>query len=60
MILWGILLALKNISARGADVNSCNSDGATALHDAVARGDPAIVESLLDHGANPHIQCQKG
>ncbi|RXG59905.1 Tankyrase-2 [Armadillidium vulgare] len=46
--------------ARGADVNSCNSEGATPLHDAVARGDPTVIESLLDHGANPHIQCQKG
>lgn len=55
-----LAFSTKNISARGADVNSCNSEGATPLHDAVARGDPTVIESLLDHGANPHIQCQKG
>ncbi|XP_076059863.1 uncharacterized protein LOC143036412 isoform X2 [Oratosquilla oratoria] len=46
--------------ARGADVNVANSNGATPLHDAVARGDPAVVKELLLLGANPHIQCHKG
>lgn len=46
--------------ARGADVNAANTDGATPLHDAVARGDEAIVKLLLQHQANPHIQCYKG
>ena len=47
-------------AARGGDVNAANSDGATPLHDAVARGDEAIVRILLEHQANPHIQCYKG
>lgn len=51
---------LTCLIARGADVNAANSDGATPLHDAVARGDENIVRILLDHDANPHIQCYKG
>lgn len=37
-----------------------NSCGATALHDAVLRGDKDIVEELLHSGANPLIQAMKG
>jgi ankyrin repeat protein len=37
-----------------------NSCGATALHDAVLRGDKDIVEELLQSGANPLIQAMKG
>ncbi|KAK3858719.1 hypothetical protein Pcinc_035106 [Petrolisthes cinctipes] len=51
---------LTCLIARGADVNAGNTDGATPLHDAVARGDEAIVRILLEHDANPHIQCYKG
>nr|XP_045591996.1 uncharacterized protein LOC123753983 isoform X1 [Procambarus clarkii]XP_045591997.1 uncharacterized protein LOC123753983 isoform X1 [Procambarus clarkii] len=51
---------LTCLIARGADINAANSDGATPLHDAVARGDENIVRILLDHDANPHIQCYKG
>jgi ankyrin repeat protein len=37
-----------------------NSCGATALHDAVLRGDEEIVEELMHAGANPLIQAMKG
>ena len=37
-----------------------NSSGATALHDAVLRGDEDIIEELLQSGANPLIQAMKG
>jgi ankyrin repeat protein len=37
-----------------------NSCGATALHDAVLRGDKDIVEELMQSGANPLIQSMKG
>jgi ankyrin repeat protein len=48
------------VSDRGADVNAMNSCGATALHDAVLRGDKGIVEELMQSGANPLIQAMKG
>lgn len=51
---------LVYLIARGGDVNAANSDGATPLHDAVARGDESIVKILLQHQANPYIQCYKG
>ena len=35
-----------------------NSEGATPLHDAVLRGDVAIVQELLTHGAAVIIQTQ--
>ncbi|KAG7172793.1 26S proteasome non-ATPase regulatory subunit 10-like 2, partial [Homarus americanus] len=37
-----------------------SDDGATPLHDAVARGNESIIRILLEHDANPHIQCYKG
>ncbi|XP_035670631.1 uncharacterized protein LOC118412103 [Branchiostoma floridae] len=45
---------------RGADVNLCNSKGATALHDAVLRKDTDIVQELLEHGACPLMVGTKG
>lgn len=41
-------------------MNAMNSCGATALHDAVLRGDKDIVEELMQSGANPLIQSMKG
>lgn len=41
-------------------MNAMNACGATALHDAVFRGDEEIVEELLHNGANPLIQAMKG
>jgi ankyrin repeat protein len=38
--------------AHGADVNSLNAQGATALHDAALAGQRAAAEALLKHGAN--------
>eukprot|EP00794_Sanderia_malayensis_P019984 gene19984-21943_t len=43
-----------------ADVNATNADGATALHDAIARGSEEIVVELLNHGANTDIVAIKG
>ncbi|XP_019618720.1 PREDICTED: uncharacterized protein LOC109465744 isoform X2 [Branchiostoma belcheri] len=45
---------------RGADVNLCNSKGATPLHDAVLRKDEDIVQELLEHGASPLLVGTKG
>ncbi|KAF0920367.1 hypothetical protein E2562_034829 [Oryza meyeriana var. granulata] len=43
----------KLLLLRGADVGAANPRG-TALHVAAARGHPAVVSVLLDHGADPN------
>jgi ankyrin repeat protein len=37
----------------GVDVNHSDASGITALHRAAQRGDPSLVETLLDRGADP-------
>ncbi len=46
----------------GASVNSCGSDGAgwPVLMWAVTKGQTAIVEALVDAGANPNIRDRHG
>jgi ankyrin repeat protein len=47
------ILALQLLMELGADVNQTNQAGDTALHGATYRGSLAIMEFLLDHGADP-------
>ena len=47
------LEAIKLLLARGADINQANNAGNTPLIGAAIRGSPALVEFLLQHGANP-------
>ena len=42
---------LKHVLLSGADLAFVNSDGDTALHSAACRGDPEIIQSMLEHGA---------
>ena len=44
----------------GADLTIANSNGDTALHFAASRGDPAIVQSMLEHGAPVDQQTAEG
>ena len=44
----------------GAAVNSVNTAGWTALHDAVERGDAAVVAALLECGADPDMVIPSG
>lgn len=44
----------------GADVNAVNCHGATALCDAVLRGNTRIIEELIRHGADPAIKATTG
>jgi ankyrin repeat protein len=44
----------------GVDVHARNKFYATALHLAAFRGRPEIVQLLLDHGANPNAENEKG
>jgi ankyrin repeat protein len=48
--------ALKIMLERGADVNQTNPKGETALHGAASRGADAIVQFLVDRGANLNIK----
>lgn len=41
-------------------VNSATDDGTTALHCAIAPGNPAIVARLLDFGAQPNVADHDG
>lgn len=43
----------KLLLARGADVNARQSEGVTALHEAAAAGNLAIIRMLLAAGADP-------
>ncbi|GBP17919.1 L-asparaginase [Eumeta japonica] len=44
----------------GADVNAQNTEGKTALHEAIYKRNKAIVECLLLNGANVHIKTRCG
>ncbi|MFA7346787.1 MAG: ankyrin repeat domain-containing protein [Desulfurivibrionaceae bacterium] len=50
------VLVKANVEA----VNSATDDGTTALHCAIAPGNPAIVSRLLDFGAQPNVADHDG
>lgn len=44
----------------GLDINACNEDGATALHQAAFFNREEVVALLLSQGADPFIKDQRG
>ena len=48
------------VKASVAAVNSATDDGTTALHCAIASGNPVIVSRLLDFGAQPNVADHDG
>jgi ankyrin repeat protein len=52
--------ALRLLLDLGADVNQMNQNGNTALHGAATRQAPAIIEFLVENGADLHAQNIKG
>ncbi len=46
---------ITKLIKNGADVNYFNSNGMTALHQAVININPIIVQLLLSNGANPNL-----
>ncbi|KPI92179.1 PREDICTED: L-asparaginase 1 [Papilio xuthus] len=51
---------VKKILDMGADVNVQDSDGKTALHQAVIKGNIEIIEYLLKNGASVHLKTKCG
>jgi len=60
--VFGHLEVVRYLAAQGADINavSTNGTGYTALTGAVASGHTAIVEWLLQHGANANYRYASG
>jgi uncharacterized protein len=48
--------AITLLLAKGADINQANNAGNTPLIGAAMRGEPALVEFLLQHGANANAK----
>ncbi|MCO5565167.1 hypothetical protein L7F22_018840 [Adiantum nelumboides] len=56
----GDLAILEDLIKYGTDINVQNSDGATALHVAVANGNSEVASFLIDQGANLEIRDARG
>ena len=56
----GSVARIRDLIARGADVNAQNYKGQTALHCAARAGFVEIVSLLLDHGAEVDLQDREG
>src|SRR4051812_20740250 len=52
--------AVKSMLKQGADVNTAQGDGMTALHWAVQKGDLDLVKTLLYAGANVKAATRVG
>ncbi|XP_022083077.1 uncharacterized protein LOC110975172 isoform X2 [Acanthaster planci] len=57
---YGNRETVKLLLENKADINAANVDGATPLHDAVARGDEGIIYELVAGGANRKAKAKKG
>jgi ankyrin repeat protein len=54
------LEAIKLCVEHGVDINAFNANGGTALHNAVTRGAPKIVQYLADQGAKLDMRDKQG
>ena len=54
------IAAIKLCLAAGADVNTVDNQGDTALHGAAQKGSDQVVQFLADHGAKLDVKDKKG
>ncbi len=54
--LAGVIQCLRS----GVSVETGDDFGRTALHEAAASGDVALIETLISYGANPNAACLDG
>jgi len=59
-VMKGDRAALRTLLQKKADVNAPQVDGATALHWAVYRDEPEIVNQLIRAGANVNVANREG
>ena len=57
----GMLAAVRYlVEELGADVNAKDHEGNTAMHNAAARGDVAMIQYLVEKGADPTVVNREG
>lgn len=54
-----VSLVLLRSSLRKSAINIPNKDGRTALYDAVRTGCSEVIDTLLNHGADPRAPCNQ-
>lgn len=60
-VIFGDIDIVKDILEAGADVNMCDDEGWSPLHDAVERGENMdMIQILLDAGANIEAKIHDG
>lgn len=56
----GNLVRLRSYHMAGADLSQADVSGRTALHLAAVHGQAAVVQFLLDHGAETNVSDKLG
>jgi ankyrin repeat protein len=57
--LRGVENVLKNVEHGSSEINCCAHDGMSPLHLAASKGNNAVVQKLLDHGADAKVCTSK-